>query len=84
MTIDHDSDSIRTEEAEFLKMLRPRVVFPIHHGNEEYILKRMRFSDTYEARNVRSQTANACIRTGKNIPPINLLPQDIFHQVRVP
>jgi len=40
MNIDHDSDSLRLEEAEFLEMLRPRVVFPMHYGNEEYILKR--------------------------------------------
>lgn len=40
MTIDHDSESLRAAEAEFLKMPRHRVVFPIHHGNEEYIVKR--------------------------------------------
>ncbi len=40
MNIDHDSDSLRAEEAEFLEMLRPRVVFPMHYGNEEHILAR--------------------------------------------
>ena len=40
MNIDHDGDDLKPNEADFIEKLKPRIVFPMHYGNDEEVLKR--------------------------------------------
>lgn len=40
MNIDHYGDDLKPNEADFIEKLMPRIVFPMHYGNDEDVLKR--------------------------------------------